>query len=166
MSGETAQLQRLTDEQVNERLVAYNRDGSLDRDMNLFKDHMLDFVVAEITAQFGSARGARYGAIYAGKADAVFIQSIAEYGRQIYCDKISVPEYVAERGEIAERVFADLKGQFPGDCDQLTACFAAYYRLDIIETDIILAQVALLEAIDAADQRGRESSEFERRVGE
>ena len=34
------------------------------------------------------------------------------------------------------------------------------------ETDIILAQVALLEAIEAADQRGRESDQFERRVAE
>ena len=30
-------------------------------------------------------------------------------------------------------------------------------RLNTFETDIILAQVAMLEAIDAADQRGRES---------
>ena len=31
MSGETGQLQQLTDEQVNARLAAYNADGSLDR---------------------------------------------------------------------------------------------------------------------------------------
>ena len=166
MSGETGQLQRLTDEQVKERLAAYNRDGSLDRDMKLFKEHMLDFVVAEIAEQFGSDRGARYAAIYSGKADSAFIQSIAEYGRQIYRDRTSVPEYIAERGEIAGRVFDDLKDRFAGDCDQLTTCVGAYYRLDIIETDIILAQVALLEAIEAADQRGRESEQFERRVAD
>ena len=33
MSGETGQLQKLTDEQVNARLAAYNGDGSLDRDI-------------------------------------------------------------------------------------------------------------------------------------
>ena len=33
MSGETGQLQRLTDEQVSARLAAYNRAGSLDRDI-------------------------------------------------------------------------------------------------------------------------------------
>ena len=43
---------------------------------------------------------------------------------------------------------------------------SAYYRFDIIETDIILAQVALLEAIEAADQRGRESEQFEHHVAE
>ena len=33
MSGETAQLKRLTDEQVSARLKAYNPGGSLERDI-------------------------------------------------------------------------------------------------------------------------------------
>ena len=52
MSGETGQLQRLADEQVKARLAAYNRNGSLDRDMRLFKDHLLAMVVAEIREQW------------------------------------------------------------------------------------------------------------------
>jgi methyl-accepting chemotaxis protein len=166
MTGETAQLQRLTDEQVSARLKAYNPGGSLERDVKLFKDHMLGFVVAEIGEQFGPDRADRYSAIYSGNIDATWIQSIAEYGRQIYRDHTSVPEYIADRFEIADRIFAALTKQLDGDCDQLARCMAAYYRLDIIETDIILAQVAVLEAIEAADQRGHESGEFERRVGE
>src|SRR5437868_4744654 len=134
--------------------------------MKLLKDHVLDLVVTEVKEQFGSERADRYAAIYAGRVDTAWIQSIAEYGRQIYRDQISVPEYIAERNEIAARLVADLTEKFGSDCDQLAACMAAYYRLDIIETDIILAQVAVLEAIEAADQRGHESGEFERRVGE
>jgi len=166
MSGDTGQLQRLTDEQVSARLAAYNRNGSLDRDMRVFKDHLLGMVVAEVREQFGPERGDRYAAIYSGGVDAAWIQSIAEYGRQIYKDKISVPEYISERSEIASRVFADLTERFRDDCDQLAACMAAYYRFDIIETDIILAQVSLLETLEAAEQRGRENSDFERRVAE
>ena len=164
MGAETGPLQRLTDQQVSARLAAYNPGGSLDRDLKLFKDHMLGLVVAEIGAEFGSERAERYSRIYSGKIDAAWIQSIAEYGRQIYRDKASVPEYVAERVDIANRVFSALTEQFRGDGDQLAACIAAYYRLDIIETDIILAQVALLEAIEAAEQRGHESEQFERLV--
>jgi methyl-accepting chemotaxis protein len=166
MTGETGQLQRLTDEQVSARLAAYNRDGSLDQDMKLLKNHVLGLVVAEVKEQFGSERGDRYGAIYAGGVDAAWIQSIAEYGRQIYRDKIAVPEYIAERNEIANRVVADLTDKFRDDCNQLAGCIAAFYRFDIIETDIILAQVSLLEAIDAGEQRGRESADFERRVAD
>ena len=166
MGGETGQLQRLTDEQISSRLAAYNADGSLERDLKLFKDHMLGPVVAEIGAQFGSDRADRYSAIYSGKIGATWIQSIAEYGRQIYRDKTSVPEYIADRFEIANRVFSALTEQFHSDSDQLAKCIAAYYRIDIIETDIILAQVALLEAIEAADQRGHESEQFEHQVAE
>jgi methyl-accepting chemotaxis protein len=166
MSGDIGHLQRLTDEQVAARLAAYNAGGALERDMKLFKAHMLGPVVAEIGTQFGSDRADRYSAIYSGKIDATWIQSIAEYGRQIYRDKISVPAYIAERTEVANRVFSALTEQLRSDCDQLADCFSAYYRIDIIETDIILAQVALLEANEAADTRGRQSEEFERRVAE
>ncbi len=166
MTGETGQLQQLTDVQVKARLAAYNRDGSLDRDMKLIKGDVLALVVEQIAAQFGSERADRYAAIYSGTVGPAWIQSIAEYGRQIYRDKTSVPEYIAERNEIAGRVAAGLTDKFRNDCDHLAACIAAFYRFDIIETDIILAQVALLEAIEAGDQRGRENAEFERRVAE
>ncbi len=58
-----------------------------------------------------------------------------------------------------------LTEHYHGDARQLANCISAYYRLDVIETDIILAQVSLLEAIQAADMRGRESEQFERHVG-
>ena len=166
MSGETAQLQRLTDEQVSARLKAYNPGGKLERDWTLFRDHMLGLVIAEIDGHFGSDRARRYSAIYEGSIDATWIQSIAEYGRDIYHDRTAIPEYIAARFDIAHRVFKALADQFHSDSEQLANCISAYYRIDIIETDIILAQVALLEAIEAADNRGRESEQFERRVGE
>src|SRR5215210_5820481 len=166
MGGETGQLQRLTDEQVGARLAAYNPGGSLDRDLKLFRDHMLGLVVAEIGTEFGSERADRYSAIYAGKINAAWVQSIAEYGRDIYRDKTSVPQYIADRFDIANRVFSALTEQLRSEPDRLADCICAYYRIDIVETDIILAQVALLEAIDAADQRGRESEQFERRVSD
>jgi methyl-accepting chemotaxis protein len=166
MSGETGQLQRLTDSQVSDRLSAYNRAGSLDRDIELFKDRVLTFVIAEIRAQFGPERAERYGDIYNGKVDAAWVQSIAEYGRQIFRNHTSVPEYIADRIEIANRVFAAVTEHYADDARLVASCIAAYYRLDLVETDIILAQVALLEAIDAADARGRESEQFERRVAE
>jgi methyl-accepting chemotaxis protein len=163
--SESGQLARLTDQQVSSRLAAYNADGSLDRDIELFKERALGFVVAEIREQFGPERAERYAKIYSGKVDAGWIQSIAEYGRQIFREHTSVPDYIADRIEIADRVFADLT-EHCEDPSQLASSMAAYYRLDVIETDIILAQVSLLEAIEAADQRGRESEQFERRVGE
>jgi methyl-accepting chemotaxis protein len=125
MGGDTGQLQRLTDQQVSARLAAYNPDGSLDRDLKLFKDHMLELVVAEIGTQFGPDRADHYSSIYSGKIDATWIQAIAEYGRQIYRDKTSVPDYIADRFDIANRVFSALTEQFRNDSQQLANCISA-----------------------------------------
>jgi methyl-accepting chemotaxis protein len=166
MSGETGQLQRLTDEQVSARLAAYNAGGSLDRDIALLRDNAMEIINAEVLAEFGEERAARYGKVYEGKVDADWIQRVAEYGRMIYAEKLSVPAYMADRSKVAARIIAHICAQFANDQEKLAELLSAFNRLKTIETDIILAQVALLEAIDAADVRGRESEQFERQVAD
>ena len=166
MSGETGQLQRLTDEQVKARLAAYNPRGTLDRDIELLRDNAADLIATEIVAQFGPERAERLAANYAGKVDANWIQNVAEYGRQIVREDTPVPAYMAARAQTGTRIVAAMTERFADDSDKLENCLCAFYRLSMFETDIILAQVSMLEAIEAADQRGRESVEFERRVGD
>ena len=166
MSGETGQLQRLTDEQVKERLAAYNGDGSLARDIELLRDNATDLIAEEVLAQFGPERAARYAEVHGHGVDARWVQGIAEYGRQIYAEKMSVAAYIAARTATAARIMAKMVERFAADSDKLAACSSAFLRVSTIETDIILSQVALLESADAADQRGRENDDFERRVSD
>jgi methyl-accepting chemotaxis protein len=166
MGVDTRQLQRLTDEQVTARLAAYNGDGSLDRDVALLRDNVADIITAEIVAQFGRERAERFVANYSAKVDADWIQSVAHYGRQIYAEKVSVPAYVVARSQAASRIVARIIERYTDDQDKLEQQLSAFHRLGAFELDIILAQVSLLEAIEAADSRGRESGEFERRVGD
>lgn len=166
MSGETGQLQRLTDEQVNARLAAYNADGSLDRDIATLRENVADLVLAEISTEYGQDRADRYAPVYSGKVDAAWIQHIAEYGRRIFADKTPVPAYMAEHAAIAGRVVAKICERFSGDPEKLSECLSAFNRVEIVESDITLAQVSLLEANDAADVRGRENDQFERRVAD
>ena len=166
MTGETGQLQQLTDEQVNARLAAYNRDGSLDRDIQLLREAITDLLAEEIVAQFGPERAERYAALYGGKVDAAWVQGVAEYGRELYRDKTPVPVYIAARMATADRVLGRMVERFAGDPEKLSRCTTAFIHLNTFETDIILAQLALLEVIDAAEQRGRESADFERRVAD
>ena len=166
MSGETGQLQRLTDEQVGARLAAYNDDGTLERDVKLLRDNVTDIISAEIVAQFGSERAEKFAANYAGNVDAKWIQNVADYGRQIYAEKIPVPSYMVARTQAASRIVARIIERYAGDPDKAGEYLCAFHRLSTFETDIILAQVSLLEAIDAADLRGRESEQFERRVAD
>ena len=164
MSGETGQLQRLTDEQVRNRLSAYNADGTLERDLAVLRDNASDIIESEIAATFGEERSQRYLTICDRKVDADWVQAIAEYGREIFRQKTSVPAFIAARATTGGRIMARMVQQFSSDPDKLERCISAYLRLKVVETDIILAQVSILEAIEAADQRGRESDEFERRV--
>jgi methyl-accepting chemotaxis protein len=166
MGVDTGQLQRLTDDQVNARLAAYNGDGSLDRDVALLRDNVTDIIKAEIVAQFGRERAERFAANYSAAVDASWIQSVADYGRHIYAEKVSVPAYIAARTQAGSRIVARIAERYADDGDKLEQLLCAFQRLGAFEIDIILAQVSLLEAIEAADLRGRESGEFERRVGE
>jgi len=165
MSGETGQLQRLTDEQVTARLAAYNGDGSLERDLQLLRENATDIIAAEVLAQFGPERAARYADVHGKQVNAAWIQGIAEYGRMIYAEKTSVPVYMAARTATASRIMVKMVENFD-DSDKLAQCTAAFLRVSTIETDIILAQVSLLEANEAADRRGQENDDFERRVSD
>ena len=166
MGGETGQLQRLTEEQVNARLAAYNGDKSLDRDVTLLRDNVTDIISSEIVAQFGSERAERFAANYVSSVDADWIQSVAEYGRRIYAERTSVPAYMVARTQAASRIIGRVIERYSDDSEKLEQLLCAFQRVTTVETDIILAQVALLEAIEAADVRGRESGEFERRVAD
>jgi methyl-accepting chemotaxis protein len=166
MSGDTAQLQRLTDEQVSARLKAYNAGGSLERDIRSLWENAGEIIDDEVRGQFGADTANQLNAHYTGKVDFDWVQSVAEEGRRIYREKISVPDYITARDQLITRVIGRLFRQYADDAAALEQCLSSFQRLTCIETDIILAQVALLEAIEAADQRGRESGEFERRVGE
>ena len=166
MGGETGQLQKLTDEQVRARLSAYNGDGSLQRDVALLRDNVADIIAEEITAQFGKDHAERVASNYAAKVDSAWIQSVAEYGRQIYAEQTPVPSYMMARMQAASRITGRMVERYAGDSDKLEQMLCAFNRLTTVETDTMLAQVALLEANDAADERSRESEQFERRVAD
>jgi methyl-accepting chemotaxis protein len=166
MGGDTGQLQRLTDAQVNARLQAYNPDGSLERDIKRLWQDAGDIIEAEVRNQFGPEAAERVHGHYSGKIDSSWIQNVAEYGRRIYREKTSVPAYIVARDQLITRIIRGMFERFTSDQSALEQCIDAFQRLTSFETDIILAQVALLEAIEAADHRGQDSDQFERRVAE
>jgi methyl-accepting chemotaxis protein len=166
MSGDTGQLQKLTDQMVSARLAAYNSDGSLERDIHKLWDDAGDIIEAEVRAQFGPDAARQVEGHYTGKVDVKWVQAIAEYGRRIYREKTSIPAYIASRDQLITRITTRLFSKYTEDSDTLEKCVTVLQRLTSAETDIILAQVSLLEAIDASDSRGRDNDQFERRVTE
>ncbi len=166
MKSDTANMQRLTDKQVENRLAAYNAGGSLDRDIAFLQENAGDIVAEEVLAEFGEERAQRFAKNYTSKVDAAWIQGVAQYGRELFATKIPVPGYIAKRAGAADRIVARMVDRFAREPEKLRHCVSALLRIGQFETDIILAQIALLEAIDAADERGRQSEEFERRVAD
>ncbi|MEO6432912.1 MAG: methyl-accepting chemotaxis protein [Sphingomicrobium sp.] len=159
-------MQKLTDEQVNDRLTSYNGDGSLDRDLSTVKEHAADILVEEANATFGEESAKRVLLRYDHTVDADWIDNVAEFGRRIYADKISVPSFLKTRQQFTANVIDRLFDRFAADPATLLACIKALTRITNVYTDIMLAQIANLEANDAADARGRGTEQFERQVGD
>ena len=166
MGGDNGQLQMLTDEQVEARLAAYNGDGSLERDVAFLREHAADLIIAEVAKHCGQNRADRYAPVYSTKIDAAWIQRLAGYGRSIFADKTPVQVYMVEHSSIAARIIERLSERFADDPAMLSRCVQLFNRVEMIETEITLTQLALLEANEAANRRGSESDEFERRVGD
>jgi methyl-accepting chemotaxis protein len=159
-------LQPLTDTQVNNRLQAYNAGGTLDRDIRELWTHAGEIIESEMREQFGDEAAAKARVHYTTPVDADWIQQVAEYGRRLYHEKSSVPAYIAKRDLLISAIIRRMFDSFVGQPETLRECVTSLQRLTSYETDIILAQVALLEANEAAEARGRESGEFERRVAD
>ena len=163
MGGDTSQLQKLTKEQVSSRLAAYNPKGALERDIRRLWDEAGEIIESEFHAQFGAEAAARIKAECTSTVNEDWVQEVAEHGRRIYRDRSSVPGYIAARDDLITRINGRMFERFADEIETLRLCVSAFQRLTSFETDIILAQVALIEA---ADERGRESEQFERRVAE
>jgi len=157
-------LQPLTDLQVTNRLDAYNHGGALQRDIRKLWDQAGEIIEGEVRAMYDDEAAARIQSHYTSPVDAKWVQSVADHGRRIYSEEISVPTYIAKRDRLVSAIVAKLFDKFADDHDSLKTCVASLQRLTAYETDIILAQVALLEANAAANSRGEESLLFEQHV--
>jgi methyl-accepting chemotaxis protein len=159
-------LQPLTDKQVQHRLETYNAGGLLEGDIRGLWDRAGEIIEAEVRGQFGDDAAAKARTHYTRPVDAEWIQSVAEYGRRIYREKTSVPAYITKRDELITAIIDRLFERLATEPEALRQCVTSLQRLTAYETDIILAQVALLEANEAADGRGQQSGEFGRRVAD
>jgi methyl-accepting chemotaxis protein len=157
-------LQPLTDTQVQNRLDAYNGDGELERHIRALWEDAGDIIQAEVSELFGDEAAQKNRTHYTSKIDAGWVQAVADYGQQIFSERTSVPAYIAERDKLIGRITARLFERFAAEPDKLLENVLTLQRLTAYQTDIILAQVALLETEQAAEGRGEETKAFERKV--
>ena len=166
MGGDTGQLQRLTDQQVNARLAAYADGGKFEQSLRWLHSEAGELVESACREHFGD-KGAEVARAYMTRpVDAAWVQTVAKQGRLMFVDKLSVPEFIATRARMIKDVIRGLEDKFADRREDRIEATDVFHKLMTYSEDIILAQVSLLEAIEAADQRGRESEQFEHRVAE
>ncbi|HVF36383.1 MAG TPA: methyl-accepting chemotaxis protein [Sphingomicrobium sp.] len=158
------ELQQLTESQVQNRLNAYNAGGALEHDLRTLWDHAGDIIESELRERFGDAVAERGRIHYTSPVNDDWIQAAAEYGRRIYREKRSVPAYIVDRDKLHGKMLDRMFERFADDREKLRQCVAIFQRLTTFETDIVLAQVALLETNEAAGNRSTHSQLFQRKV--
>jgi methyl-accepting chemotaxis protein len=166
MSADTGHLQRLTGEQVASRLEHYGRRGELEKALHWLSEEAGDIVEQACRDEFGD-EGARVARAYISRnVDESWVHTVAKQGRYMFSVKASVPEFVAARSQMVRNVLLAFEKRFADRAEDRIKATEIFCRMMSFSQDIILAQIALLEAEQAAEHRGRESEQFERRVSD
>jgi len=166
MSGETGHLQRLTDEQVASRLSSYCENGHFEASLRRLWDDAGAVIEQASHTHFAGDVGSLGRDHFTRPVDEAWVRSVAEQGLKMFAGKRSVPEFIAARARMAKEVIRGFDECFAGRADERIEAIDAFLRVMTFSQDIVLAQIALLEANEAADERGRQSEQFERRVAD
>src|SRR5688500_16460524 len=166
MSGDIGHLQRLTDEQVNARIAFYGDEGRLEASLRQLWDEAGPVIEAAVRTHFGDDAGCLTARHFTLPVDESWVRSVAEQGLKMFAAKRSVPEFTAARARMVKDVIRGFDDCFAARANDRVAAIDTFHRMMSFSLDIILAQIALLEANEAADERGRQSEQFERRVAD
>ncbi|MBA3511057.1 methyl-accepting chemotaxis protein [Sphingomonas sp.] len=166
MSGDIGHLQRLTNEQVAARIASYGDDGRFEASLRQLWDDAGPVIEAAARTHFGDDVGCLGARYFTQPVDEAWVRSVADQGLKMFAAKRSVPEFTVARARMVRDVVRGFDDCFAGRADGRIAAIDTFHRMMSFSLDIILAQIALLEANEAADQRGRQSEQFERRVAD
>ena len=166
MSGDISQLQRLTDEQVQSRLRAYADGGRFQEALRWLWDQAGDIIEETSAKHFGDAVAKLNREHFTKPVNASWVRATAEQGVIMYSGKLSVPDFIAAHSNMARDVIRQFEDRFEGRVEEKLVAIDTFMRALAYAEDIVLAQIAVLEANAAADARGRQSEQFERRVSE
>ncbi|HET7709807.1 MAG TPA: methyl-accepting chemotaxis protein [Sphingomicrobium sp.] len=164
MKGDTSHLQRLSNEQVASRLQYYASGGELESSFHWLWGEAGELLDAACRRQFGDAGADVVAAYMTRPVDVAWVHTVAKHGRLMYVGKKSVPEFIAARAAMSQDVLRDFEDKFAGRPEERIKATDTFLRLMTFSEDIILAQIALLEANEAADARGKQSEQFQSRV--
>jgi methyl-accepting chemotaxis protein len=169
-------MQRLTEKQVAERLAAYNKDGSFEKDLRDVWADAGDAIIDAVRNHVKKSKVRRKASIeavveetrrmFTSAFNDGWISDIADFGIEIFNEGHSVPQVIEERAQLKTSITEALFKLHGDDAAKLRRAIETIQRLGSYETEIFLSQLAVLGAGDAATNRGRESETFERSVAD
>jgi methyl-accepting chemotaxis protein len=166
MKSDNGQLQRLTEDQVLRRVAAFADGGRFQESMHWLWDQAGNVIEDAFRKHFGEDAARQSRDQFARPLDEAWVRAVAEEGVRMYVAKADVPTFVSARARMAREVFAAFDDHFAGKPDDKVAAIDTFHRALSFDQDIVVAQMALLEANAAADARGKQSEQFERRVAD
>ncbi len=157
-------LQKLTDKQVAARIAAYNPDGRFEQALAELWADAGDVIETAVGESGGEDAVRRTRDTFTRPVDEAWIHGVAALAFEIYTRSLPVPAEMERRARLVAALCGIFRTRFPGDDGKFCAAVETLQRLAAYESDIILAQLALLEANEAAEARGKQSEQFERSV--
>ncbi|MEO5774857.1 MAG: methyl-accepting chemotaxis protein [Sphingomicrobium sp.] len=161
-----ATVVRLRARDVAERLAAYSADGQLETDLTWLWNDAGHIIQEVATAHFGDSTGKFQHSLYNCGVDEHWVHTIAQQGVEIHASMMSVPEFVAGRARYTSDLLSRLDQHFADRPADRVRALDTFFKGQCFARDIVLAQISLLVAHDAAEARGRQSELFEQRVAE
>ena len=162
----TNQVQKLTPQQISSRLSAYNGDGGFERDLQDLWADAGEVLVNVVRAEAGDRAAEEIRSRFMNPFDAKWLQDVAEFGIEIYSSGRSAPAVIRRRATIQAAMMVAIRDHLASDPPRMARAMGTMQLLASYENELILAQLALLEANAAAEARGRESESFERLVAD
>jgi methyl-accepting chemotaxis protein len=164
MTRDFGHLQRLTDQQVQSRLEVYADDGHLEARMRKLWSEAGDSIENAARNYLGQDGDRLLRDHFTKPVDAAWVQAVAKQGMKMFVNNDSVPAFIAATTALAANVVPVIDQLFAGRDEERIEAIDTFYRALAYGEDIVLAQISLLEANAAADARGKQSEQFERRV--
>ncbi len=154
-------LKPLSAAQVENRVQAYASDLAFISDHRLVWPALGEQIEQIAAVHLGEVGPAFARMLFEGHVDQDWISTVAEIGQQLYRDKTSVPHWNVKRAAITREMVVAARALERDDKEKIAE---AVVTTMLYSADIILAQIAVCEADEAAEERGAHGLAFQQEV--
>jgi len=157
-------LRPLSEEQILNRLDAYGADDHFETGRALLWEKAADVIHAAIEGRFGKTAADRADTEYGQPFGRDWIATVAELGQRLFIEEGSVPHVNVKRADATAAMINAVCDRFADQPELRAKLVAALVQKSLYSTDVMLAQIAVCEASEMAEERGVHGKLFQRKV--